>query len=161
MSAAEGNSVSLTAFAAQRRRMALPEKLCFLVDTHPEMGTTWESDETRVEAAKAAIRLIVRRKVNLSAAHQYAVCSYDQKGRIQRGCEFTNKISEIDAALHALQLSSPIDKADIGPMDMSTLLDQLQIVLFDDGSTAASLDNKYVNRCVLIYGRSFEVRFCT
>lgn len=138
-------------FSRQRRRMTLPERLCFLLDTGPEMAAVWEEGEQRLDAMKMAIKLIIRRKVNLNPKHQYALATFDGNGSLNHVCEFTSSVSEIDTALERVKQSTSPES----PVDLSHLVDSLQQKVFH--SAAESAVENSLCRCVLVFGRSSTV----
>lgn len=150
---AEGLSAA-EEFRRQRVWMSRPERLCFLVDVSTEMSSPWEDGEPRIEAVKAAVRLIYRRKVNLCPGHSFAVMTFDHSGRVTPLGAFSSKASDLDAALEGLHVqphAGPPDDA----MDLSLLIDDMQAALRINPSDLAAA--RYIHRCIIIYGRSDEV----
>jgi hypothetical protein len=136
------------------------------------MLSPWEEGEARLLAVKAAIKLIVRRKANLSLKHRFAVLTFDQTGSIALVCGFTNSVSDVDAALDSVTV--PVASAGLLPpppgqgqegaegLDVARLLDGLQATLYTRQAgrqTAGGGGNEetYIDRCIMIYGRSSEV----
>ena len=104
-----------------------------------------------------AIRFIIQRKVNISSKHQFSICIFSQNGDIKRICDFSNKISELDMALERVRVDS-VDVTQLsrnGSVDVSRLVDTLEIEVYRNASKEFSI--QYVNRCILVYGRSSEV----
>lgn len=143
-------------FKRQRAHMTLPERLCFLLDVSPEMGSPWEDGQPRIEAVKAAVRMIYRRKVNLCAGHSFAVMAFDRCGRVTPLGPFSSKASDLDSALEAVRVQPQVEAVPGDAVDLSVLVDDVQTALRADPSADSAA--RYIHRCVIIYCRSDEVR---
>lgn len=105
--------------------------------------------------------MIFKRKSNLSSKHKYMIATFNQIGDIRMCCNFTNRVSELDAALEgiAADISAPTEST----LDLTALLDSLETLLCSkrhelSPTAAICTAAEFVNRCVLVYGRSSEVQ---
>ena len=160
-----------------RKLLGKPEKIVLLFDLHVENAITWDSPSSsssssssakRFEVVAQGLETFVRRKANFPCPHKFALVAYhsSQLCGMNLVQDFTSDLSEMFNALANLQQffsAVSINAEDHGTsqnvqgdecVDLSELLDNLTKLLATQNGL---MENEYLTRCVLVYGRSNSV----
>lgn len=132
-----------------RCNLSKPERICFLIDTHPEMVSPWDDGRSRLDGLRQAILAIVKRKTNICNRHQFAVASYSASD-VAMQCDFTSRISDIEGALGSINIDLITGAEE--SIDLARVIERAGEKLLHCIS-----DTDYLTRCVVIFGRSKEV----
>ena len=151
------------------------EKIVLLFDLHEENAITWDmpsssssSPMKRFEVVSQVLESTIRRKTNFPYTHKFALVAF-RSSRAQDMKliqNFTSDLSEMINALANLRqlfyalpaspeekgngpLNSPVE----GSVDLSELLYNLNSI-FGSELREPLIENEYLTRCILVYGRS-------
>lgn len=150
-------------FLNQRNQLLFGERLVFVLDDGcEEMHSEWEADsgKTRLEATSDAIRMIIRRKLNATLTHTFAVASYDSDSKVTWRVGFTTDFEVLDGTLRDLSCEERIGQEEAhGPVKLAEVFDQLSRAVTLAGAQLAQpwASGAAITRFVFVYSRSTQV----
>mmetsp|Transcript_29335 Transcript_29335/g.49512 ORF Transcript_29335/g.49512 Transcript_29335/m.49512 type:complete len:403 (+) Transcript_29335:74-1282(+) len=152
-------------FLVQRNQLLFGERLIFVLDGDgEEMRNEWEagSGKTRLEATADAIRMIIRRKLNATLSHTFAIASYNSDSQVTWWTGFTADFEALDGALGALScVESLIQGEARGPVKLAEVFDQLSLAVAAAGDQQdqqqQAAREEAITRFVFVYSRSTQV----
>lgn len=145
----------------KRKHLTKDEKIIFLFDVDAEMGTPWDQESTslpRYVVVKEYIEMLIRRKSNFTSAHRFSLAVFNDASAIRLIQNFTSDVEEMLAAFGRIdsemipsqQVSFPSEQRSI---DLSELVNRLSFIFPPE---EALIEEHYLTRCILIYGRSYS-----
>ena len=154
--------------SASRKLLSKEEKIVLLFDLHVENTLTWDMPSSsssshspikRFEVIIQGLETFVRRKANFPNLHKFALVVFNSSRLEDMKLiqDFTSDSSEMINSLTNLRhLFAPgMDKNENGnedEVDISEMLDNLTVIF--DPRKQALMEDDFITRCILIYGRS-------
>lgn len=156
-------------FLSRRLLLSAGERIVFIVDVDcEELLSEWDgSGKLRVEALFDAFRVIMKRKINATLTHYFAIATYDSTSSVKWQKDFSSSFDELDeilSSIHASMVSQKTQLCDDADengsefegVNMSRIFDQIGAAIskYDAIKSTESGDMSLITRYIFTYSRS-------